>query len=89
VPGISGGSGSAGAPDKQSEVRGDIPETMKIPPPLSRAQVDAMTLDEARKQLSEHAMARDNLRRRRADEEAQERLKQEFEWLMVRIRKDD
>jgi hypothetical protein len=70
-------------------IRGDAPpDSMREPPPFTKAQIDAMSLEEAKKQLSDHAMARQ--RARSAHNDALEaRLKQEFDWLKDHIKKEE
>lgn len=55
-----------------------------LPPPLVQQEVEAMTRDEARAALGEVARARG----RRLDDESRERLRQEFEWLLARLRRE-
>jgi hypothetical protein len=84
-----GGDGDAGnRSDTGDRVKGGVPESMSVPEALSKEQIDAMSIDEARSHLSELATAR-QFARRSNDEELQARLKQEWNWIKERLAKDE
>ena len=56
-----------------------------LPAALDEAQIESMSRDEARAALSRVARARGG----RLDPQSSERLRQEFEWLLARLRRGD
>jgi hypothetical protein len=84
-----GGEGDAGnRSDTEDRAKSGVPDSMSVPEPLTKEQIDAMSIDEARSHLSELATAR-QFARRSGDEELQARLKQEWDWIKVRLAKDE
>lgn len=61
-----------------------LPERLETPPPLTEAQINAMTIEEVKAHLPKVANAR-NHTRRSDDEELKERLQNEFQMLMTRL----
>lgn len=77
------------SPDNPAEVglvegREFVPRS-ELPPPLTPEEIDAMTRDEARAALSRVARAR----ARDVDPHSAERLREEFELLLLRLRRGD
>lgn len=77
------------SPDSPAEVglvegREFVPRS-ELPPPLTPEEIDAMTRDEARAALSRVARAR----ARDVDPHSAERLREEFELLLLRLRRGD
>lgn len=56
-----------------------------LPPILSQEEIEGMSRDDVRAALSQVARARG----RRLDDQSRERLRQEFEWLLARLRRGD
>lgn len=76
------GDATPGEADEASE---EIAPLDSLPPILAQEQIEGMSRDEARAALSQVARARG----RRLDDQSRERLRQEFEWLLSRLRRGD
>lgn len=83
----SGEEAGSAAPSPQPETPAgeDIAPLDSLPAALTQEEINAMTRDEARAALSRVARARG----RRLDDHSAERLRQEFEWLLARLRRTE
>jgi hypothetical protein len=81
-PPPSSGGEPMGEPPMGEEEPFASPES--LPPALVQQEIEAMTRDEARAALGAVARARG----RRLDDQSRERLRQEFEWLLARLRQE-
>lgn len=76
---------AAPMPQPETPAGEDIAPLDSLPAPLTQEEINAMTRDEARAALSRVARARG----RRLDDQSAERLRQEFEWLLARLRRTE
>jgi hypothetical protein len=75
----------------QSEVRGTeagLPDRLDIPEPLTEEQINAMTIAEVRGHLTKVARAKEYARKSK-DDELFERLDNEFQQMMARLKERD
>lgn len=67
---------------------GNLPDRLDIPEPLTEEQINAMTIEEVRGHLTKVAAAK-NYARKSKDDELFERLDNEFQQLMARLKERD
>lgn len=83
----SGGDRSRGSGGGEPASRGSIrSNVIEVPPPITQEEVTAMSLAEAKEQLSKVARARGGAG---VSDEDNERLRSEFDMLMARVREGD
>ncbi len=74
------GTGGGGEPASRGSIRTNV---IEVPPPITQEEVSAMSLAEAKEQLSKVARARGGAG---VSDEDNERLRNEFDMLMARVR---
>lgn len=77
------GSSGGGEPASRGSIRSNV---IEVPPPITQEEVTAMSLAEAKEQLSKVARARGGAG---VSDEDNERLRSEFDMLMARVREGD
>ncbi|UCD73787.1 MAG: hypothetical protein JSV91_08300, partial [Phycisphaerales bacterium] len=81
---VSGGGSDAGRRSNEADrIASGSGAMVEVPPPLTPGQIDALSITEAQEALAKVAKARQHAE---IDEETRERLEEEFDLLIARLK---